>query len=127
MVDNFYELDVWKEATAFTKDVYDTLSRFPPTEKFGLVDQLRRASVSVPTNIAEGLGRFYYKEKIKFLYLARGSLVEVQSLLLLSVELGFLNKSDIVRAWKQGKICEKLINGSVKSIQKRLKGQVTTD
>jgi four helix bundle protein len=90
---NFRELVVWKDAKALAVEVYALSRRLPPDERFGLISQLRRAAVSVSTNIAEGTGRGGDKELIRFLQIARGSSREVESLLEVAVGLGYLDSS----------------------------------
>jgi four helix bundle protein len=88
----FRELMIWKDSISFAKDVYGVTSKFPEDERFGLISQLRRASVSVSSNIAEGSSRSSDKDFRNFLYNSMGSLREVESQLFLSCELGFLAK-----------------------------------
>jgi four helix bundle protein len=82
-------LDAWKLSFEFVKELYLATKSFPPDERFGITSQLRRASVSVPTNIAEGAARKSPKEFLHFLYIAEGSVSELDTLLLLAAELGF--------------------------------------
>ncbi|MGN6213698.1 four helix bundle protein [Parafilimonas sp.] len=83
-------LEAWKQSFNLVKEVYRITNSFPLEEKFGLVSQLRRAAVSVPTNIAEGAARRSKKEFIQFLYIAEGSLSEIDTLLELSIALNFI-------------------------------------
>lgn len=91
---NFRELIVWKDAKALAVAVYELTKRLPSEERFGLTSQLRRAAVSVSTNIAEGTGRAGDKELIRFLQIARGSSREVESLLEIATELGYLGGAE---------------------------------
>lgn len=87
MIKSFEDLEIWQLSIKLAKDVYKLTESFPQTEKYGMSDQIKRAVVSVSTNIAEGFGRFHYKDKKNFLYNTRGSLMEVKSLLYLATQL----------------------------------------
>jgi len=91
-IKNFYELNVWENSRKLVKTIYETTETFPKTEVYGIINQLRRAALSIAANIAEGFGRFHYKDKIKFYLQARGSMLEVQNFIILSVDLNFINK-----------------------------------
>ncbi len=85
-------LDAWKLSFQFVKEAYTATAFFPSEEKFGLVSQIRRAAVSIPVNIAEGAARKSKKEFLQFLYIAEGSLSELDTLIELSFELNFCSK-----------------------------------
>lgn len=87
-------LDAWKKGFEFVLEIYRVARHFPTKEKFGLTSQLRRASVSVPTNTAEGAGRKSPKEFVNFLSIALGSIAELDTLLLLSLKLSFLPENE---------------------------------
>jgi four helix bundle protein len=90
--ESFKDLVVWQRAIQLTIAVYELTSSFPPSEQFGLTNQLRRASVSVASNIAEGYGRSTTGEYLQFLGHARGSNYEVQTQLIISRELKFTSE-----------------------------------
>lgn len=90
---SFEKLEVWIEAKEFTKKLYSVTNSFPDSEKFSLVSQLRRASVSVCSNIAEGSARNTNKDKAHFTTMAFGSAVEVLNQIIISFELGFINNN----------------------------------
>ena len=90
-IESWRDLLVWQKAHAAALDVYRITRNFPPDERFRLMDQLCRAAVSVPTNIAEGKGRGSLAEFHQFLIIARGSTEETRYLLLLAKDLGFLS------------------------------------
>lgn len=92
---SFEKLNVWQEAKALVIDVYRLLEAFPLTEKYALCDQIRRAIISVPSNIAEGSGRTSVKEKIHFVEIAYGSLMEVYNQLLIAVDLQYIHKENL--------------------------------
>ena len=83
------DLDVWKLSIQLVKDIYQLTSKFPSEEKFGLVAQIRRAVVSIPSNIPEGEARNSDKDYIRFLYISLGSLSEIETQLIIAEELGF--------------------------------------
>lgn len=89
---NYKNIEVWKKARVLVKDIYVVTAKFPDNERFGLVAQFRRAMVSVVLNIAEGSGRTTNKEFSKFLDNAYGSALEVESLIFLSLDLGFISE-----------------------------------
>lgn len=90
----FEKLEVWIEAKEFSKAIYLVTSKFPETEKFGLVSQLRRASISVCSNIAEGSARKNFKDKAHFSTMAFGSAVEILNQLIISHELKFITEKE---------------------------------
>ena len=91
---DYKTLDVWKRSIDVTKEIYVVTKRFPKDELYGLVSQMRRAAVSVASNIAEGCGRKTEKEFVTFLYNAMGSLKEVECQVFISKELEYLDEKD---------------------------------
>ncbi|KOS04980.1 30S ribosomal protein S23 [Flavobacterium akiainvivens] len=91
----FKDLEIWKQSRKFCTDIYAVTSKFPESEKFGLTNQLRRASVSIPCNIAEGSSRSSNKDFSRFLEIAIGSAFEVEAQLLISSDLGFLKPEEL--------------------------------
>ena len=92
---HYKELLVWQKGMSLAKSVYGLTARFPTDERFGLVSQMRRAAVSVPSNIAEGQARHGTREFLQFLSHASGSLAELETQLLLSMELEYCAKNDV--------------------------------
>jgi len=90
---DFTSLEIYRLAEDLIIDIYKVSKSFPKEEVYGITSQIRRAAVSIAINIAEGYGRFHFKNKSLFYYNARGSLLEVKSLLLISFRLGFLKES----------------------------------
>jgi four helix bundle protein len=111
-------LEAWKQSFSLVKDLYLATGSFPPEEKFGLVSQLRRAAVSIPTNIAEGAARRSKKEFLHFLYISEGSLSETDTLLSLSIELNFGEKSLLEALILRLENISKLIVGLIRKIEK---------
>ena len=91
---NHKDLDVWKESMLLAKDVYLLTNTFPKEELYGITSQIRRSVVSVPSNIAEGAARSSDKEFIQFLYISLGSLAEMETQLILALDLKFTNNQE---------------------------------
>lgn len=91
----FKELTIWQKSRLFCSEIYSITSSFPESEKFGITNQLRRASVSIPSNIAEGTSRKSNKEFSRFLEIAIGSAYEIETQLLISKDLGFLKTNEL--------------------------------
>ena len=91
---SFEKLEVWIEAKEFSKSIYSITSKFPETEKFGLISQLRRASISVCSNIAEGSARKSFKDKAHFSTVSFSSAVEILNQLIISHELNFISEKE---------------------------------
>jgi four helix bundle protein len=112
-------LRLWNESLELVKDIYQATGKFPKTEQFGLTDQIRRAAVSVVSNISEGAGRMQNGEFQYFLRIASGSLSEVEVQLLISKELGFLDNQEFDSM--NGKV--NLIRAQLSGLLKFLKNQ----
>jgi four helix bundle protein len=114
IVRSYRDLLVWKKSMSLVMDVYRSTRSFPGTETYGLISQLRRAVVSVPSNIAEGQGRLSTGEFKHFLGQARGSLMEVETQILIAQELGYLAPNDsedlLGVAGEVGRILNGLLN-----------------
>jgi len=93
-IKSYKDLQVWRDSMDFVVDIYMLTQNFPHSELYGLTSQLRRSSVSVPSNIAEGSGRKYTKEYVHFLYISKGSLLEVETQLEISNRLGYTKNVD---------------------------------
>jgi len=120
MIESWKDLEVWQKAHQQVLDVYKLTQKFPSVERFRLVDQLCRASASIPTNIAEGKGRSSLKEYIQFLSIAKGSLEETKYLLLLSKDLGYVDEKrydGFVQNYDQ---VGKMLTSLIKSLRDRL-------
>ena len=97
----YKDLDVWKESRILVKIIYQSLNNFPKNEIFGLQSQIKRAVISIPSNIGEGSGRNHKKDSLQFFYIARGSAYELETQLYLSCDLGFTNESELVTLLNQ--------------------------
>ena len=111
------KLDVWKRAIDLCVDLYRLTDQFPAMEKYGLVSQMRRAAVSVGSNIAEGAGRGSTKLYIHFLYIAQGSLSELDTQLVISNRLNFINDQKYTVINEQTVIIGKMITNLIKSLR----------
>lgn len=114
----YKELDIWKKTRILANDVYTLTKKFPREEMFSLTNQIRRCVVSVPSNIAEGIGRNTTKDTIHFLFIARGSLFELETQLLLSYDQHYLNETELNEVLSKLVDCKKLINGLINYYQK---------
>jgi four helix bundle protein len=114
---DFEKLVVWQKSMRLAADVYAVTKKFPTDEKYGLVSQIRRASISVPSNIAEGKGRYHTKEYVHFLYIARGSLYETMTLLKLCETLGFATDKETSRLLASSWDVSGGINGLINSLK----------
>jgi len=117
---NYIDLDVWKGARQLSK-VYLASSQFSSEERFGLTSQIRRAVVSVPSNIAEGCGRNYPKDSIQFFYIARGSVYEVETQLYLAFDLNFISEIELKSLLIKLETTRKLLNGFINYYQTLVK------
>lgn len=116
----FYkDLDVYKKSIDFVVDIYKTTESFPESEKFGLISQLRRAAVSLPSNLAEGSGRNGRKELINFLHIARGSLFEIGTQLEISHRLGFLSQENYAKLEERRATIQRMMNALISSLRKK--------
>ena len=91
----FKELEIWKRSRLFCSDIYQITSKFPESEKFGLTNQLKRASVSMPSSIAEGSSRQSNKDFSKFLEVTLGSAYEIETQLLIASDLKFISNTEL--------------------------------
>jgi four helix bundle protein len=112
----FKKLTVWQMAYGLVLMIYKHSQKFPSSELYGLSSQIRRASVSILANIAEGSERQHKKEFVQFLSIARGSLAEVETYLILAKDLGYLNEDEFFELEKQRKDVGRLLRGLYKSL-----------
>ena len=115
-IKDFKDLILWQRAMDLVVEVYNLVKRIPKEELFALSDQIRRAVISIPSNIAEGQGRNSSKEFIHFLSIAKGSKAELETQLLLCVRINYLTESEIEKAMSLIEKVGKMLN----SLQKKL-------
>lgn len=118
-IKSFTDLLAWKESHKLALMIYQVTDKFPENEIYSLVNQMRRCSVSIASNIAEGFSRQGVKEKIQFFYVAKGSLTELQSQLLIARDLNYLPKEEFDNLAEQTVLASKLIVGLIKSLKQR--------
>jgi len=115
-MNNYKDLSVWKKSMTLVEGIYKLTDSFPDNEKFGLVSQLRRAAVSIPSNIAEGAGRNSNKEFKHFLTISVGSLFEVETQIQIAFRLKFVNEKISENLLKQTSEIQRMMFGLIKSL-----------
>lgn len=115
---SYKELIAYQKAYQLALEVYRATENYPKEEIYGLVSQMRRASVSVPCNIAEGYRRGHRKEYIQFLHIAQGSCSELETLLALSKDLGFIKEQPFLDLYELEEDISKLLRGLIVSLSK---------
>lgn len=115
------DLEVWKQSIDLVKEIYVLTKNFPDSEKFGIISKLRRASVSVPANIAEGSARNTKKEFLNFLFISSGSLSEIETLLLISEDLDFINNKKLQDFKDRINHISAMLNGLIKKVKRDLR------
>jgi four helix bundle protein len=121
---NLDKLDVWVRAKDFAVVVYkEVVPHLPADEKWNLTSQLKRAAQSIPANIAEGHGRFHYLDNVRFCYIARGSLTEIQSHMAFANELGYLPDEIYKRMTVQAETIGKQLNNYIAYLKRSKQGE----
>ena len=115
-IKSYRELRVWQNAMNITQTIYELTRQFPSDEKYGLVSQIRRAAVSIASNIAEGNGRNTTGEYIHFLGISRGSLFELETQIEIASRLGFLSQESHTLLLKDSELISKQLTGLIKSL-----------
>ncbi|OBW41547.1 hypothetical protein AB670_02032 [Chryseobacterium sp. MOF25P] len=119
----YTSLEVWIESRKLTNLVYEKTKKFPKEELFGLTNQIRRCSVSIPSNIAEGCGRRTSNDTIQFLHIAKGSLFELETQIYLSLDQNYISEFEFNEVSNQVLVCKKLINGFINYYKKLNNGK----
>jgi len=114
-IESFTDLIAWQQSHQLAVSIYKTTKTFPREETYSPTDQMRRCSVSISSNIAEGFIRRGKKEKLQFYYTAKGSLIELQNQLLLARDVGHLHKEEFATLAEKTITVHRLINGFIKS------------
>jgi four helix bundle protein len=114
----YIQLDVWVETRKLANLIYDATKNFPKDEIFGLVNQMRRCAVSIPSNIAEGCGRQTAKDTINFLHISRGSLYELETQCYLALDQKYIDENNFIVIYNQIQTSKKLLNGFINYYKK---------
>ena len=120
MNDFYKKSEAYKKSKEFTVFVYSLLKKFPSYEQYALCDQLRRTAISVPSNIAEGMGRMALKERIHFLEISYASIMEVVCQLDISESLGYITAEDLLAAEDMASTLTKIMSGLRRSLEDKL-------
>ena len=118
-MESYQELEVWQKAINLVTEIYKTTRTFPKEKIYALSSQTQRAAISIPANIAEGWGRNMTKEYIQFLRIARGSLLEVETHMIISKNLNYVNEQILESILQKTKQINKMINSLIKSLTKK--------
>ncbi|MCZ7646932.1 MAG: four helix bundle protein [Planctomycetota bacterium] len=113
----YRDLEAWKKAMDFVEQVYRLSAQFPESERFGLSAQLRRSALSIPSNIAEGQARATVADFKRMLYIARGSLAEAETQLLIAVRLEYIGRNALKPVWRQAQTVGRLLNGLLRALK----------
>jgi len=114
---NFKELLVWQKSISFVTEIYQLMNVFPKDEMYGLTSQIRRASISIPSNIAEGNSRRSVADYLQFLKIARGSSAEVETQLIIAKNLKFLSEENYLKLNQDITEISKMLNGLINSLK----------
>jgi len=117
MGNSYRDLIVWQKAIAMVTDIYRTTQNFPRHETYGLTSQIRRSAVSVASNIAEGQGRLSRREFRHFLGMARGSLLEMETQVVITENLGYLSQAEVLQLGSASGEVSRLLHGLMQSLQ----------
>lgn len=113
------DLDLWKRSVELVTLIYEVTKSFPKEEIYGITNQIRRAAVSIPSNISEGAARNHSKEFIQFLYISLGSLSELETQTIISENLKFLRKDDSIKIQNELTELRKMIIGLIRYLEKK--------
>lgn len=118
-IKNHKDLKVWQEAVELSVICYDVTKRFPREEQFGLVSQMRRAAISIASNIAEGAARTGSKEFVQFLYISLGSASELDTQIEIAKRIGLGELSDLERLQLQANMISRMLQGLIRSVKRK--------
>ena len=119
MLKSYKDLNVWQKAYELCLKIYSITAQFPKEEKYGLTSQIRRSAVSIPSNIAEGYGRKTTADYIRMLYIAYGSVCELETQILLAGDLGFIEKGQLDIRIREIAEIERMLKALIKSLENK--------
>ena len=119
MLKNYRELKVWQKSYELCLETYRITARFPKEERYGLTSQIRRAAVSIPSNIAEGYGRKTTLDYVRMLYISYGSVCELETQVLLAGDLDLIEKDELATLQKDIAEIERMLKALIKSLENR--------
>ena len=117
MIKSYKDLEIWKRGVELVRNIYLLTEDFPKSKTYALIDQIRRAALSIPSNIAEGHARQHQKEFRQFLFVALGSLAELETQLIIAGKLGYLEKEKLNRSSSEMDAIGKMTRGLIKRLQ----------
>ncbi|MCX6252130.1 MAG: four helix bundle protein [Bacteroidetes bacterium] len=116
VIKSYKDLEIWKKSVSLATELYKVTSTFPGSELYGITNQIRRASCSVPANIAEGYGRERTKNYLQFLRMARGSIYELDTFLTIAFNLKYISKETQDQVFDKTEELSKMINGLIRKL-----------
>ena len=119
MLKNYKELNVWQKSYSLCLHLYKITKGFPKDEMYGLTSQIRRSAVSIPSNIAEGYGRKTTLEYVRFLYIAYGSVCELETQTMISGDLGYVEKESLQKLREEIGDVERMLKAMIKSLENK--------
>ena len=119
MLKNFKELKVWRKSYQLCLDIYKVTKGFPKEEKYGLTSQIRRASVSIPSNIAEGYGRRTTPDYVRSLYVAYGSICELETQIMLCGDLTYIEEENLRGIQNDIREVERMLKALIRSLENK--------
>lgn len=125
-ISSYKDLDVWRQTRLLVKYSYSLTKKFPKEEQFGLTNQIRRSSISIPSNIAEGCGRNHSKDSTQFFFIARGSLYELETQLIVAFDLEYISENKLNSLLEQVTKCKKILNGFINYFQRQTNNKQPT-
>jgi four helix bundle protein len=118
-IKTYRDLQIWQKSMILVVDIYKASKSFPNDETYGLTSQVRRCAVSIPSNIAEGYGRNSTSDYVRFLHIAEASLYEMQTQLVIALNLQYLKKNDFDKLYESSREIERMLSKLIKKLNRR--------